>query len=110
MSCTPKMTSFIQGEMQQRIKYGFSIFLLAEDAIILFEKKLKLSCITEVPHSYRRPGLILNLLSHSDSDTLIVYENTDRQAALESLHFGRVPPAYCSRSERHNRSRFGPGV
>ena len=33
LSCTPEMTSFIRGEMQRIIKYGFRILLPAADAI-----------------------------------------------------------------------------
>ena len=32
-ACTPDMTSFIWGELQWKIKYGFSILLPAADAI-----------------------------------------------------------------------------
>ena len=46
---TQEMTAFIQGDMQQRIKYGFSILLLEEDTIIMFGDKLRLSCIAAVP-------------------------------------------------------------
>ena len=33
LACTPEMTSFIRGEMQRIIKYGFRILLPAADAI-----------------------------------------------------------------------------
>ena len=55
------MTDFIQGEMQRRIKYGFSIFLSSADAIRLFGEKLELSCIAEMPQAHRRLRLIINL-------------------------------------------------
>ena len=71
--------------MQRRIKDGFSILLLAADDIQLFEERLKLSCIAAVSQAHRRPRLILNLMTHLDSDTLSVNETTDRNSAPESL-------------------------
>ena len=78
--------------MQRRIKYGFSIFLPAADAIRLFGEKLKLSCITDMPQAHRSLRLILNLLSHPDYDTPNVNETTNREAAPELLQFGRAFP------------------
>ena len=51
-ACTPEMTSFIRGEMQRRIKYGFSILLPAAGAIRLFGEKLKLSHIAAMPQAH----------------------------------------------------------
>ena len=91
-ACTTEMTSFIQGELRRRIKYGFSILLPAADAIRLFGERLKLSCITAVPQAHRRPRLILNLLAQPYSETLSVNKTTNREAATESLHFGWIFP------------------
>ena len=55
------MTDFIRGEMQRRIKYGFSIFLPSADAIRMFGENLKLSRITDMPQAHRRLRLIINL-------------------------------------------------
>ena len=84
------MTDFIRGEMQRRIKYGFRIFLPSADAIRLFGEKLKLSCITEMPQAHRRLRLIINLPSQPDSDMSSVNTTTNREAAPESLKFGRA--------------------
>ena len=58
----------------------------------LFGERLKLSRIAEVPQAYRRPRLILKLLTHPDSYTLSVNETIDREAALQLLQFGRAFP------------------
>ena len=92
LACTPDMTTFIRGEMQRRVNNGFSILLPAADAIRLFGEKLKLSRILAVPQEHRRPRLILNLLAQPDSDTPSFNETTDREAAPESLQFGRAFP------------------
>ena len=86
------MTAFIRGEMQRRIKDGFSILLPAADAIRLFGEKLKLSCIAAVPQARRRPRLIINLSEQPDSDTPSVNETIDREAAPELLQFFRAFP------------------
>ena len=78
--------------MQQRIKYGFSIFVLAADVIRLFGEKLKLSRIAEMPQAHCRLRLILNLSSQLASDTPIVTTTNNREAAPESLQFGRAFP------------------
>ena len=91
-ACTSDMKTFIRGEMQWSIKDGFSILLPAADAIRLFGENLNISCITAVPQAHCRLRLILNLLSHPESDTSSVNETTDREAALESLQFGRAFP------------------
>ena len=83
--CTPEMTIFIRGEMQRRIKDGYSILLPVADAIRLFGDRPKLSCITAVPQAHRRPRLILDLLAQPDSDTPSVNKTTDREAALGLL-------------------------
>ena len=72
----------------QRLRHG----LPAADAMRLFGEKLKLSRIAAVPQAHRRPRLILNLLAQPDSNTLSVNETTDREAAPESLQFGRAFP------------------
>ena len=81
------MTTFIWGEMQRRIKYGFSILLPAADVIQLFGARLKLSRIAEVPQAHCSPRLILNLSAQPDSDTPSVQKTTNREAALEPLQF-----------------------
>ena len=58
----------------------------------LFRERLKLSRIAAVPQAHRRPRLILNLSAQPDSNTLSVNETTDREAAPESLQFGRAFP------------------
>ena len=60
-SCTLEMTTFIRGEMQRRIKDGFSILPLSADAILQFWERLKLSCIVAVTQANLCPRLILNL-------------------------------------------------
>ena len=45
-----------------------------------------------MPQAHRRPRLILNLSAQPDSNTLSVNETTDREAAPESLQFGRAFP------------------
>ena len=74
------------------IKDGFSILLLAEDAIQLFGERLKLSHIAAVPQAHCCPRLILNLLAQPESDTPSVNDITNREAALQSLQFGRAFP------------------
>ena len=75
--------------MQRNIKYGFSILLPVEDAIILFGEKLKLSCIVMVSQAHRCARLILNLSYQPDANTLSVNKSTDRESAQELLQFGR---------------------
>ena len=58
----------------------------------MFRERLKLSRIAAVPQAHHRPRLILNLSAHPGSDTLSVNETTDREAAPESLQFGRAFP------------------
>ena len=86
------MTAFIWGDMQQRIKDGFSILLSAADAISLFGDKLKISCIAAVPQAHLRPRLILNLSEQPDSDMPRIKKTTNREAAPELLQFGRAFP------------------
>ena len=86
------MTSSIRGEMQQRIKDGFSILLPEADAIRLFGEKLKLSRIAAVPLAHRHLRLILNLSAHPDANTPSINESTNREAGPESLQFGRSSP------------------
>ena len=62
----------------------------------LFGEKLKLSRIAAVPQVHRRPRLILNLSAQPDSNTLSVNETTDREAAPESLQFGRASPPHTA--------------
>ena len=86
------MTEFIWGEMQQRIKYGFSIILLAVNTIRLFEEKLKLSHIVAVPQAHHRPRLILNMLAHPNYDMPSINYTTNREDATDLLQFGKPPP------------------
>ena len=86
------MNAFVRGEMQQRIKDGFIILLPAADVIQIFGEKLKLSRIVAVPQAHRRPRLILNLSAQPDSDTPSANDTTNREAAPESLQFGRAFP------------------
>ena len=86
-ACTPDMTTFIRGEMQRRIKDGFSILLPAADVIQLFGARLELSRIAAVPQAHCSPRLILNLSAQPDSDTPSFNKTTNREAALESLQF-----------------------
>ena len=78
--------------MQRKIKDDFSILLPSADAIQLFSERLKNSCIAAVPQALCRPRLILNLLAQLDSDTPIVNDTTNREAAPESLQFGWALP------------------
>ena len=91
-ACTPEMTVFTRENMQRRIKNGFSILLLATDAIGIFRENLKLSRIAAMPQAHRRACLILNPSAQPDLDTPIVNETTNREAAPESLQFGRACP------------------
>ena len=84
-ACTPEMTAFIWGEIQQRIKDGFIILLPAAYTIRLFGDNLKLSRIAAVPQTHCLLHLVLNLLAQSDSGTPSVNETTNREAAPESL-------------------------
>ena len=45
-----------------------------------------------MPQAHCRPLLIVNLSTQPDSNTLSVNENTDREAAPESLQFGQAFP------------------
>ena len=74
------------------IKDGFNILLLVVDTIQLFGERLKLSCIVSVPQAHLCPRLNRNLSAQPDPDTLSVNETTNREAASESLHFGRAFP------------------
>ena len=58
----------------------------------LFGENLKLSPIAAVPQTHRCPRLIFNLSAQPDSNTLSVNETTNREAAPESLQFGRSFP------------------
>ena len=95
--------------MQRRIKDGFSILLPAADVIRLFGERLKLSCIAAVPQAHCRPHLIINLLVQPDSDMPSVNETIYREAALESLQFGRSFPVSCRRYGRRTRFRVRSG-
>ena len=92
-ACTLEMTSFIQGELRLRIKDGFSILLLAADAMRLFGERLKLFRIVAVPQAHCRLCLILNLLAQLDLDTLRVNETINWEPAPESLKFVRAFPS-----------------
>ena len=81
------MTTFIWGDIQIRIKDGFSILLPAADAVRLFGENLKLSCIVAVPQAHRRPRLILNLKAKLEGGMSSVNDTTDSEAVLESLKF-----------------------
>ena len=69
---------------------GFSILHLAADLIRLFGENLKHSCIAAVPQSHYWPRLILGLLAQPGSDTPSINETTDREAAQDSMQFGRA--------------------
>ena len=91
--------------MQRRIKYGFIILLIAEDMIRLFGEKLKPPRIAAVPQAHRRLQLILNLSDQPDPSTPSVNESTNREAAPESLQFGRAFPTPYRRFGGRTRSR-----
>ena len=78
--------------MRRIIKDGFSILLLAADAMRLFGERLNLSRILAMHQTHHRLRLILNLSAQPDSNTLSVNETTDREAAPESLQFGWAFP------------------
>ena len=78
--------------MQCRIKDGFSILLPAADAVRLFGERLKISHIAAVPQAHLHLRTILDLLVQLDSDTPSFNETTNREAAPESLQFGRAFP------------------
>ena len=92
MACTLEMTAFIRGEIQRRIKNGFSILLVAAYTIRLFGGDPKLSHIAEVPQAYHCMRLILNLSSQTDTNTPIINNSINREAAPELLKFGRDFP------------------
>ena len=102
------MTTFIQGEMQRRIKDGFSFLLPAADAVQLLGEKLDLTHITVVPQAHCRPHLILNLSARPDVGTPSVNNTTDREAALESLQFGPPPPPCILQAVREADPDQGP--
>ena len=60
------------------------------NVVRLFGEKLKLSLIAEVPQSHCRPRLILGFLVKTDKGTPSVNNITNREAAPESLQFGRA--------------------
>ena len=78
--------------MQRRIKYGFSIFLPAADAVRLFGEKLKLSHSVSVLQAHCRPRLILNMLEKPDVGTPSVNYTTGREVVPEWLQFGMASP------------------
>ena len=86
------MVGFIRGEMQGRVQDGYSIILPTDDAVHIFGESLKLSHITAVPQSHHQPRLILNLSENSDKVMPSVNNTTDRDIALEKIHFGRALP------------------
>ena len=86
------MISFIQGEIQRKIKDGFGILFPAANAIRLFGERLKLSCIAGVPQAHRRPRLVFNLSAQTDSEIPSTNETTDKEAAPKSLQFGWAFP------------------
>ena len=49
LSFSPDTTSFIRGEMQQRVKDVFIIPLPSKDTVRIFRDKLKLYCILRPP-------------------------------------------------------------
>ena len=49
------MVGFVPEEMQWRLQYGFRILLPAEDVLLVFREKLKLSRIAAVRHHPRQP-------------------------------------------------------
>ena len=91
-ACARDMVSFIQGELQPRFQYGFSILLSVEDDVQVFGEKLKLSPIASVSQAQRHPRLILNLLVRPDKENQIANGTTDREIAPESMQFGRAFP------------------
>ena len=84
--------------MHSRIKDDFIIILPAADVVQLFGEKLKLSCIVEVPQSHCRLHLILKLSANPDVGIPSVNNTTNREAAPESLQFGRAFHASCRQS------------
>ena len=60
-ACIHEMTAFIHGELQYRVRDGFSILFSVADAVRLFVGKLEMSCIAVVPQEHRSLWLILNL-------------------------------------------------
>ena len=87
-SCTLDMTTFIPGEMQRRIKYGFRILLPETYELRLFGEKLKLSHILAFPQAHCHLCLILNLSEKPDVGMPSLDDATNREAAPESLQFG----------------------
>ena len=72
------------------IKDGLIILLPVVDAVRLFGEKLNLSCIAEEPKAHLCPRLTLNLSKKRDVGTPSVNNTTTRDAAPESLQFGRA--------------------
>ena len=103
------MTSFIWGEIQRRIKDGFSILLPAADAIRLFMERLKLSRITSVPQAHLRLRLILKVLAQPDPDTPSANETTNRGARRSLCGLFNPPPAYYRKYEKRTRYMIRSG-
>ena len=78
LACTPDMTTFIQGDMQMRIKYCFIILLPIADEVRLFGEKLKFSRIAAVTQAHFRPRLILKLSEKLDDVIPSVNDTTNR--------------------------------
>ena len=75
------MTTFVRGEIQRRIKYGFGILLSMADSVRLFVNKLNLSRIVVVPQAHFRPRMILNLSAKPDVGTPSFNDTTNKEAA-----------------------------
>ena len=73
-----ELVGSIRGEMQQRVKDGFSILTPTADAVRIFGESLKISRIAAVPQSHFRPRPILKLLVTLDKGILGVNDNTGR--------------------------------
>ena len=86
------MTTFIPGEMQRRIKYGFRILLPETYELRLFGEKLKLSHILAFPQAHFHLCLILDLSYNPDEGTPSVNNTTNMEAVPELLQFGRAFP------------------
>ena len=75
-ACTPNMIAFILGDVSQRMRDGFNIFILAIDAFQMFRERINMSRTAAVPQEHRGSCLILSLSGKPYDGTTSVYDTT----------------------------------
>ena len=91
-ACTPDMTSFILGDMEQKLWDGLRILLLDSYTVKLFRDKLNLSCIATVSLDHFWMRLILNLNKNTYGGNTNVNGITYREFTPESMESVCAPP------------------